>query len=221
MKEIIISYLLSYVVIFGMCFIYVNLGIGDIDQFLNYPVFYVIILFYVIISIFLYKKNKRKEMRLKYRKYFPLFYFGISIAVLLNMIIIRVTNNTIDNNYPLLLYLISSGIVGPIYEEILFRYILFNRLRNKYSDNMALFISLIVFSLIHLSPIKIIYAFIIGFFITVIYRREKTILAPILVHIGANSIVVLIYEFKICIFVLAIINFIISSYLVFRQTKIS
>lgn len=221
MMEVIISYLLSYIVVFGTCFIYVKLGMGDIDQFLNYPVFYVIIIFSVVISIFWYKKNKRKEIRLEYRKYFPLFYFGISIAVVLNMIIIRVTNNTIDNNYPILLYLISSGIVGPIYEEILFRYILFNRLRNKYSDNMALFISLLFFSFIHLSFIKIIYAFILGFFITVIYRRENTILAPILVHIGANSIVILIYEFKICIFVLASINFIVSSYLVFRQTKIS
>lgn len=221
MKEIIFSYLLSYVIIIASCFVYVELGMGDIDQFLNYPVFCVMIIFYIVVIIFLYKKNKRKEIRLNYRKYFPLFYFGISIAVLLNLIIIRVTNNTIDNNYPLLLYLISSGIVGPIYEEILFRYILFNRLRDKYSDSKALFISLIVFSLIHLSPIKIIYAFIIGFFITVIYRREKTILAPILVHIGANSIVILIYEFRVSILILAIINLVISSYLVFRQTKIS
>ena len=221
MKEIIISYLLSYVIIIASCFVYVELGMGDNDQFFNYPVFYVMIIFYIVVIIFLYKKNKRKELRLNYRKYFPLFYFGISIAVILNLIIIRVTNNTIDNNYPLLLYFISSGIVGPIYEEILFRYILFNRLRDNYSDSKALFISLIVFSLIHLSPIKIIYAFIIGFFITVIYRREKTILAPILVHIGANSIVILIYEFRVSILILAIINLVISSYLVFRQTKIS
>ena len=219
MKEIIITYFFSYLILFISSFIYVKLGLGNMDQFLSGPFFVIMIVFYIIVISYLYTNNKKNESKLKIYKCFPIIYFGISISVFLNMIIFRITGtfNSINNN--LLLFFVSSGIIGPIYEEILFRYILYNRLKSRYSEKKSFLVGLIIFSLIHLYPIKIIYAFILGFFFTYIYKKEKTIMAPILMHIGANSIVILLYKFNIDVFILSLINLIISSYLIFRANK--
>ena len=221
MKEIIITYILSYVVTIVSAFIYTKIGQGNIDYFLSCPIFFIMIPFYIISIFILYYHNRIKEKHLRLNKYFPLVSFGISISVFLNMIIFKITDSSVDFNYPFMLYFISSGIVGPIYEEILFRYILFNRLKYKYSIKKSFIISLCIFSFMHFSPIKIIYAFILGGFITFIYHKENSILAPILVHMSANGIVLWLHYFQPDIFILSFINLVISSYLIFRQTKIS
>ena len=210
-KEIIITYFLNYLLIFISCLFYTLLGYKDLDNFINTYCFYISLIYYIIIIIYLYQKNKQKESKIQGKQYFPLLYFGISIAIFLNMIIfLIIPPQPVEIQLSPLLALISTGVIGPIYEEILFRYLLYNRLKNKLTIKKSIIITTIIFALIHLTPVKIIYAFILGLILNITYEKHKNIIAPILIHIGANSVVILLTEYNFYILFLSLINLIIS-----------
>lgn len=210
MKEIITTYILSYLIIIISGFIYNLLGYNDLNFFINNISIYLILIYYILTIIYLYHKNKIKEPKLIIKKYFPLISLGVSIAITYNMIIFKFIPPNSNNYYSILLLIISSGIIGPIYEEILFRYVFYNRLKKKYSKEKSLLINSIIFSLIHIQPIKMIYAFILGIVLNLLYEKYKTIKAPILIHISANTIVLFLREYNLVVLLLSIINLIIS-----------
>ena len=209
-KEIIITYILNYLLIIITVLIYNYLGYNNLEYFITNILPIILITFYILTIIYLYKKNYINEKSLSKKEYFPLSILGISIATILNMIIFKLSPPTINISLPIIVSIISTGIIGPIYEEILFRYLLYNKFKNKYSIKKSILITTIIFSLIHLSPIKIIYAFILGLIMNISYERHKSILAPILIHISANTIVIFLYEYNTYILLLSIICLILS-----------
>ena len=209
-KEIFITYILNYLIIIISCLIYNLLGYNNVDLFINNILPYIMILFYILTIIYLYLKNYKKENKLPLKQYYPLISLGISISVFLNMLIFLIIKPITTFSLPLLIPIISSGIIGPIYEEILFRYLLYYRLKNKYSIKKSLITTTTIFASIHIYPIKIIYAFLLGLFINIVYEKNKNILAPILIHIAANTIAIFLYEYNTYILLLSLINLIIS-----------
>ena len=175
MKEIILTYILSYILVIISAIIYTLLGYKDLTFFINNIYIYIVIIYYILITIYLYKRNKIKESKLLFKNYFPLISLGVSVAIIYNMIVYKITNPSIFSNIPLFLSIISSGIIGPIYEEILFRYIFYNRLKKKYSIKKSILINSLVFSIIHIQPIKVIYAFILGIILNINYEKYKSI----------------------------------------------
>ncbi len=209
-KEIIITYFLGYIIIIVACILYTSLGYTNLTNFINQKCSYLILVFYIITSIYLYQHNKKQELPLSKKHFFPLCYFGISLAILLNMLIFKIIPPTTTRTIPLPLAIISSGVIGTIYEEILFRYILLNRLKTFHTTPKAIFIDTILFALIHLSPIKIIYAFILGLSLNIFYEKHQNILAPILIHMSANIIVIFLSQYNPHVLLLSLINLIIS-----------
>jgi hypothetical protein len=206
LKEIIITYILQYLLIIILCLISILLGNNNINNFINSP--YCIIptlLFYIITIIYLYKKNKIFYNKLPKNLYYPLITLGISISCLLNMIIFKINIPTITNKVNPILLLISSSLIGPIYEEILFRYILQNRLKKFNSNHKSIIISTIIFSLIHITPIKIFYAFILGLILNITYHKTNNLTSSIIIHIYANSISLLLNQYNTNILILSII----------------
>ena len=216
MKEIIITYFLGYFIVLLVCFIYSVLGFTNLDHFINGPCSFILIVYFVVVSIYLFYKNRRVENHFRIKEIFPYVCFGISISVFLNMIIFCFNKGTNSENISFWIIFISSGIIGPIYEEILFRYIFYDRLKNRFSIRKSIFVSSLIFGIMHLQPIKSMYAFILGIFLSFIYERKKNIIAPILIHISANSIVLFLSGFDINMLLLSLINLIISSYLLFK-----
>ena len=216
-KEIFITYILNYLIIIISGLIYNLLGYNNLEYFVNNILPVILIIFYALTIIYLYKKNYIQEKSLSKKEYFPLSILGISLASLLNMIIFRLFPPTSTTPLPIIISIISTGIIGPIYEEILFRYILYNRLKKKYSIKKSILITTIIFALTHLSPIKIIYAFILGLIMNISYERHKNILAPILIHISANTIVIFLYEYNTYILLLSIICLMLSIKLNFPK----
>lgn len=212
-KEIVITYLLSYGILIGASAIYVKMGYLNLDTFLNQGCVIILLIFYIGVSCFLYFKNRSLEVyqeKISPPDIYPLITLGISIASLMNMIIFFFHPVKSTTTIALPLAILSSGIIGPIYEEILFRFLLYNRLRKQYSIKIAMGITTIIFALSHLSLIKIIYAFILGIILVLVYEDKKNLLAPILVHIGANSIVLFLGEYNTYVFFLSIICFIVG-----------
>ena len=210
LKEIFITYIINFLIIIISGLIYNLLGYNNLEYFINSILPIILIIFYILTIIYLYKRNYIKEKSLSKKEYFPLSILGISIATILNMIIFRLFPPTSTTSLPIIISIISTGIIGPIYEEILFRYILYNRLKKKYSIKKSCFLTTSIFALIHLSPIKIIYAFLLGLTMNILYERHRSILAHILIHVCANTIVILLYEYNTYILLLSIICLMLS-----------
>lgn len=207
--KIIILIIIPYIITIITTYIYKILTNKDISIYINNYLIYILLLYYALAIVYLIKKYKIKITKIKSIRYYNYISLGISLSCILNMIIFLITKETIKLNYNLL-FIVSSSLIGPIYEEIIFRYIFYNKLKKFNSPTKAIIINTIIFSLIHINFIKIIYAFILGLLITIIYEKKHNILFPILIHIGANTISLFLTNYSIEILILSIVLFIIS-----------
>ena len=206
-KEIIVTYILQFVTIIISYTIYSCITKKTITNYMNCFGIIITIIFCIITSLIFYKKNNIIIKQLSSKNYYYLISLGISISCLFNMILFKfVTPKPVSNSNSLLLF-ISSAIIGPIYEEILFRHILLNKLKKFNSPTKSIIISTLIFSLLHLNPIKIIYAFILGLFLNIIYHKTNNLISSILIHISANSISLLLNQYNKHILLLTIILF--------------
>ena len=88
----------------------------------------------------------------------------------------------------LLTELISVGILTPVAEELIFRGLIYRRLRWQMSAGYAVFLSAILFAVFHGNLLQGIYSFVIGMLLAFTYERTHSLLAPVLVHVGANLV---------------------------------
>ena len=220
LKEIVVVYILQYIVILGSSYIYLSIDPkGDVTGFLTTMGYILLILFDIIVAIYLYLRNKRKEKKVKVANYFPIVYLGIGMAVVLNMLIFLFNLNNEMADLNIYLAILSSGIIGPILEEILFRYVFLNRLRNFFTTRNAILLSSLVFALLHGDIITMIYAFIMGFIFAYVYVKYDNIKVSIMCHISANTIVIFLTSFNIWVLLLGLFGVWISIYLILRDNK--
>ena len=93
-----------------------------------------------------------------------------------------------------LIELAATGILIPIVEELLFRGLVQNRMKRYGSSVMAIFMSSLFFASFHGNMLQGIYSFILGLLLAYFYERYHSLLAPILIHCGANLMSVLATE---------------------------
>lgn len=220
LKEIVVVYILQYIVILGSSYIYLSIDPkGDVTGFLTTMGYILLILFDIIVAIYLYLRNKRKEKKVKVTDYFPVVYLGIGMAVALNMFIFLFNLNGDTADLNIYLAVLSSGIIGPILEEMLFRYVFLNRLRNFFTTRNAILLSSLVFALLHGDIVTMIYAFIMGFIFAYVYIKYDNIKVSIMCHIAANTIVIFLTSFNIWILLLGLFGVWISIYLILKDKK--
>lgn len=157
------------------------------------------------------KKRRYREGTIEvYDKTGPLFYaavlfLGAAAAITANNLInISGLINLELEEQEELAKLIYSGtmvieilavvILAPIAEELVFRGLVFRRLRENTSFKMAAFISALFFALYHGNLVQGVYAFMLGLLMAFVCERFKSVLASIVFHIGANGFSVLATE---------------------------
>ncbi|KZX13314.1 CPBP family intramembrane glutamic endopeptidase [Methanobrevibacter oralis] len=171
----------------------------------NITVILVAICNYVLpLPIFLYLMNKfesseieKESVDLKtFIKYIAititLMLIGNLIGIILTTIIGGAIQSEISNpvenlinstNIWLNLALIS--IIGPIFEEILFRKILIDK-TIKYGARISIIISALLFGLFHGNVNQFFYAFLMGGFFAYVYIKTGKIIYPIILHLIVN-----------------------------------
>ena len=85
-------------------------------------------------------------------------------------------------------------IAAPVLEELFFRGMIYKRLRDIVNVKAAIIISALFFGAFHGNLVQLVYAFIIGLMLAYVYEKFKTIWVPIVFHMGANLISILITE---------------------------
>lgn len=88
--------------------------------------------------------------------------------------------------------ILATVIGAPIVEEIIFRGVIYKRIKWVSNSTVAIFLSALFFGVFHMNVVQGIYAFILGAVLAYVYEKYKSIIAPILLHLVANLTSVLI-----------------------------
>lgn len=142
-----------------------------------------------------YNLNSKK---INYQSIIKIILLGISISLTYNILIyeinlnIHITDSFAVKDISVITLILTSGIMGPILEELLFRGIVYNKLLIFNNKNRSIFITSLIFSLFHFpNIINIIYAFFLSFILIFLFEKYKTLKVPILLHIFINTTIVL------------------------------
>lgn len=190
----------------------------------KYSILIMLIMFIIFAPILLKKYQRYKKNNiLNIKDKLLIILLGSSFAMILNLIIFRLNNiyNITDrynniNNERLLINILSSGILGPIIEELIFRGIVYNRLKEITNIKISMFISTIMFSLFHFELSQIFYAFFMGYLFVNVYDSYKTLKASIIAHMSANVIITLLIYNIINLSVINQLIIYVVSFLIFN-----
>lgn len=87
---------------------------------------------------------------------------------------------------PGLISALSTMIFAPIAEEVIFRGLVYTRLRRAIPAALACVLSSLLFGVLHGQLLWIAYAFVMGVVLTIVFERTGTLWANIIVHITFN-----------------------------------
>lgn len=120
-------------------------------------------------------------------------YVGNVISLLLNALIGLIKGAPVENpvdtllDFPVALNLILVCVLAPLFEELMFRRLLLDRLR-PYGERFALIASALMFALIHGNFSQMFYAFGIGLVLGWLVLKTGCLWQSILIHAGINFI---------------------------------
>lgn len=163
------------------------------------------IVFYV-----LYKKEKilpisaiveRRINKRFYKDSFLIGGFGIAVALFLNLVFTYLQLVSASQTYqevanvqysvPMLYGLIIYGVIKPVEEELLFRGLIYGRMRQYYPLMFSVPVSALIFGACHGNLIQLLYGFVMGCILAVLFEKYRSIKANILFHSMANIAVYL------------------------------
>ncbi|AUG58480.1 CPBP family intramembrane glutamic endopeptidase [Acetivibrio saccincola] len=159
------------------------------------------------------KKNIYKEggfLKIPFYKIFVLVFTGVAANIVVDFLLNYIRHNvdlehtfikyntlieSILSSNNVILLLLSTGILYPFLEEVIFRGFIFNELRKNVSITKAIGIQAFLFGFLHLDPVQGTYAFLLGLFLAYIYLWTGSIWAPVALHVGVNSYAVMASKF--------------------------
>ena len=210
LKEIFIVMFLQYAILFLCLF---TIGV---DKSVIYGSI-LLMIFQVCYIIWKSSRDKRVwNSNFAIKIYFPYVLLGIGVAASYNMIIFRLgLGQEVNTDIPIILNILCSGIIGPIFEEFLFRYDFIRRLE-KFNNNkmMIIILSGVVFGLLHTGTITVIYATIVGIINSYIYMKDKDIIKPIIMHMSGNILVSFLTGYNVVTLLLGVFLIIISYFII-------
>jgi len=99
-----------------------------------------------------------------------------------------VRNRNVSNT--ILLIVVSS--IGPVVEEIFFRGFLYSAFKKNWGTLAALFLSSLLFAVVHLQVYSFLPLFIIGWILAYIFEKTKSLFPGIFLHAIYNLVLILI-----------------------------
>lgn len=119
---------------------------------------------------------------------------GISAIFLIGALMSLLTflpnwlNETFDVLQSGWLGILSVSLLGPVFEELLFRGAVTDVLLKKYTPAKAIVFSGLIFGIFHLNPVQVVSASLVGFLLAWIYYKTRSLIPCILIHVLNNSL---------------------------------
>ena len=102
----------------------------------------------------------------------------------------------IQYSVPIWLGLILYGVISPFVEEIVFRGVLYNRMKRFYKVGISILVTALLFGGFHANLPQFLYGTIMGAVMAYAYEKAGCFAAPVLVHMAAN----------ICVFLMSVMG---------------
>lgn len=99
---------------------------------------------------------------------------------------------TIQYSVPIWLGILLYGVVSPLVEEMVFRGVVYNRIKRFYDVPKAVVCSALLFGMFHGNLPQFLYGTAMGVMIALCYEHLNCFAAPVLVHMSANIFVFLL-----------------------------
>lgn len=93
--------------------------------------------------------------------------------------------------------IIVLGILMPMSEELVFRGLLFKRLRERGTYLQSALYSALVFGFMHMNLVQMTYGFVLGMMLAYFYEKYGSVKAPIAAHIAMNLLSVFATKFEL------------------------
>ena len=97
----------------------------------------------------------------------------------------QMTDDTMTGQ-PVWLLFLTVGLLAPAAEELIFRGLVFRRMKDFMNPWAAIILSALLFGIYHGNMIQFLYASLMGILLAVIYHRTGTLWTSILAHLVAN-----------------------------------
>lgn len=141
-----------------------------------------------------YKKHQHRFPRhVSDRSKIHILFCSVALALCFNLILTGISSlfgisieTESQLRRPIFWMICSSGIIGPIIEEFVFRGIVYDRLQASCPKYRASFFTTLLFALYHGNLVQIVYAFAMGSYFIYCYDHYENITASIIAHISAN-----------------------------------
>jgi membrane protease YdiL (CAAX protease family) len=88
--------------------------------------------------------------------------------------------------------IVSVVVIAPLFEEFLCRGYLLGYLHKCYGATRAILFSALFFGVLHVQPVAVVNAFLMGVVLGVVYLATRTLWAPILLHAANNALAYLL-----------------------------
>ncbi len=160
-----------------------------------------------IISLFILRKDILNELRNSQSSFGKIIswsiiglflaYLAQFIAASIEMYVLNINPGS-ENTAEIMniinastVFLLIPAIFAPILEELLFRKIIFGSLYKRINFFWAAILSSLAFGVIHLDLTHLLIYTGMGLVFSYLYVKTKTIIVPIIVHMGMNTITVI------------------------------
>lgn len=129
---------------------------------------------------------------------------GITAALSLNILIALAAGNplldskkyqaveAIQYSVPVWLGIVLYGVVSPLVEEMVFRGVIYNRIKKFYSAPRAVVFSALLFGMFHANLPQFLYGTAMGILMAVCYGYCGSFAAPVWMHVAVNVVVFLL-----------------------------
>lgn len=151
------------------------------------------------------KKEKHLQMpqavKAPLGKYAAIIFLSIAMCIGVNNLLYMSGLTAVDESYTeattamyaadLWIQILCLGILIPIVEELVFRGLMYKRLRYSMSFMRAASYSALAFGIFHGNLVQMLYALVLGMLFAYLYEKYGSVKAPILAHIVMNLVSVI------------------------------
>lgn len=145
------------------------------------------------------KKNFLKEVEIKSiptKGILPIVMFAVSFNVIVSVVVTYFpwpqawmdaymeNSSSLDGS---LMSWLAAVLMAPVLEEIVFRGLIYTRLKKGMPTIVAAILASLVFGLMHGTIIWVLYAFVLGMVMTWIFERYQSLTANIIFHLAFNA----------------------------------
>ena len=161
-----------------------------------------------IVGVLIYRALRRGEGKLfslSLKGFNPILILWGFVLVLITGIVIEPVLNLFPESFLELLNQMGAKggwsvlmlvVLAPIMEEVLFRGILLESVRSKYSSGRAIVVSALMFGVIHIIPQQVVNAFVIGLILGYIYVRTESLWPVIIIHALNNAMAYVVMQWS-------------------------